>query len=74
MLDAVPDDGSGPVCFPRMRSGSADDFCARLRADYDVGVIQVAFLKCRIILGLASADQRKICVPASNGCRRRFRE
>jgi aspartate/methionine/tyrosine aminotransferase len=40
---AAPD--VGPVCFPRMRSGSADDFCARLRFEYDVGVIPGRFFE-----------------------------
>jgi aspartate/methionine/tyrosine aminotransferase len=43
-LDWAPPD-LGPVCFPRMRSGSADDFCARLRAEYDVGVIPGRFFE-----------------------------
>src|ERR1700685_4246135 len=43
-LDWAPPD-AGPVCFPRMRSGSADDFCARLRAEYDVGVIPGGFFE-----------------------------
>ena len=43
-LDWAPPD-AGPVCFPRMRSGSADDFCARLRAEYDVGVIPGRFFE-----------------------------
>jgi aspartate/methionine/tyrosine aminotransferase len=43
-LDWAPPD-AGPVCFPRLRSGSADDFCARLRAEYDVGVIPGRFFE-----------------------------
>jgi aspartate/methionine/tyrosine aminotransferase len=43
-LDWAPPD-AGPVCFPRMRSGSADNFCARLRADYDVGVTPGRFFE-----------------------------
>ena len=43
-LDWAPPD-MGPVCFPRMRSGPADDFCARLRAEYDVGVIPGRFFE-----------------------------
>jgi aspartate/methionine/tyrosine aminotransferase len=43
-LDWAPPD-VGPVCFPRMRSGPADDFCARLRAQYDVGVIPGRFFE-----------------------------
>jgi aspartate/methionine/tyrosine aminotransferase len=43
-LDWAPPD-LGPVCFPRMRSGSADDFCARLRAEHDVGVIPGRFFE-----------------------------
>jgi len=41
-LDWAPPD-VGPVCFPRIRSRSADDFCARLRAEYDVGVVPGRF-------------------------------
>jgi aspartate/methionine/tyrosine aminotransferase len=33
----VPD--AGPVCFPRLRAGSAEGLCERLRAQFDVGVI-----------------------------------
>jgi aspartate/methionine/tyrosine aminotransferase len=43
-LDWAPPD-AGPVCFPRMRSGSADNICARLRADYDVGVTPGRFFE-----------------------------
>ena len=43
-LDWSPPD-VGPVCFPRMRSGSADEFCARLRAEHDVGVIPGRFFE-----------------------------
>jgi aspartate/methionine/tyrosine aminotransferase len=43
-LDWAPPD-AGPVCFPRVRSGPADDFCARLRAEYDVGVIPGRFFE-----------------------------
>jgi hypothetical protein len=44
-LDWAPPD-AGPVCFPRMRSGSStDDFCARLLAEYDVGVIPGRFFE-----------------------------
>ena len=43
-LDWAPPD-AGPVCFPRLRSGPADDFCARLRAEYDVGVIPGRFFE-----------------------------
>jgi len=43
-LDWAPPD-AGPVCFPRLRSGSADDFCARLRAEHDVGVIPGRFFE-----------------------------
>jgi aspartate/methionine/tyrosine aminotransferase len=39
-LDWAPPD-AGPVCFPRLRSGSADDFCARLCTEYDVSVIVI---------------------------------
>jgi aspartate/methionine/tyrosine aminotransferase len=35
----------GPVCFPRLHSGTADDFSARLRAKYDVGVIPGRFFE-----------------------------
>jgi aspartate/methionine/tyrosine aminotransferase len=35
----------GPICFPRLHSGSADDFSARLRAKYDVGVIPGRFFE-----------------------------
>jgi aspartate/methionine/tyrosine aminotransferase len=43
-LDWAPPD-AGPVCFPRLRSGSADDFCARLRAEFHVGVIPGCFFE-----------------------------
>jgi aspartate/methionine/tyrosine aminotransferase len=43
-LDWAPPD-VGPVCFPRLRSGSGDDFCVRLRAEYDVGVIPGRFFE-----------------------------
>jgi aspartate/methionine/tyrosine aminotransferase len=43
-LDWAPPD-MGPVCFPRMRSGPADEFCARLRAEFDVGVIPGRFFE-----------------------------
>jgi hypothetical protein len=60
-LDWAPPD-AGPVCFPRMRSGSADDFCARLRAEYDVGVIPGGFFEMpdhfRIGFGGSTADLR----------------
>lgn len=36
---------TGPVCFPRLRTGNADEFAARLRADYDVGVIPGRFFE-----------------------------
>jgi aspartate/methionine/tyrosine aminotransferase len=44
VLDWSPPD-VGPVCFPRMRSGSADDFCTGLRAEHDVGVIPGRFFE-----------------------------
>jgi aspartate/methionine/tyrosine aminotransferase len=60
-LDWAPPD-VGPVCFPRMRSGSADDLCARLRAEYDVGVIPGRFFEMpdhfRIGFGGSTQDLR----------------
>ena len=37
-LEWVPPD-AGPVCFPRLRAGSAESLCETLREKFDVGVI-----------------------------------
>jgi aspartate/methionine/tyrosine aminotransferase len=61
VLDWAPPD-LGPVCFPRLRFGSADDFCVRLRAEYDVGVIPGRFFEMpdhfRVGLGGPTEDLR----------------
>ena len=66
VLDWEPPD-LGPVCFPRLRSGSArpgsaNDFCDRLRVEYDVGVIPGRFFEMpdhfRIGLGGPTEDLR----------------
>ncbi len=36
---------AGPVCFPRLRSGTAKDFCERLRKRYEVGLIPGHFFE-----------------------------
>jgi aspartate/methionine/tyrosine aminotransferase len=43
-LDWVAPD-AGPVWFPRLRSGSAEQFCDRLRKDFNVGVIPGHFFE-----------------------------
>jgi aspartate/methionine/tyrosine aminotransferase len=60
-LDWAPPE-LGPVCFPRMRVGSADELCDRLRAKYDVGVIPGRFFEMpdhfRIGFGGSTEDLR----------------
>jgi aspartate/methionine/tyrosine aminotransferase len=44
VLDWMPPD-AGPVCFPRLRHGSADDFVTVLREKYEVGLIPGHFFE-----------------------------
>ena len=43
-LKWVPPD-AGPVCFPKLRSGSAEKFVDRVRSRYDVGLIPGRFFE-----------------------------
>ncbi len=53
----------GTVVFPRLKQGSADDFCDRLRSDFDLSVVPGRFFErpqhVRIGVGLATQDVKK---------------
>lgn len=61
-LTWVPPD-AGPVCFPRLRSGSVTELAGRLRRDFDTGIIPGEFFEMRrhfrLGFGGATGDLRQ---------------